>query len=186
MPSAYSSFSQTAQDITPTFSMVKRILLAITAAAAVVADPASDAAAACAGLNLTQQLTLMRGFGSINGYSRNSGCAGVCGRATFRSVVARTRATLCETPLTTRAAMMTNPTVGGTTAPRASEMVHALALRRSGPPRWPWLRLSTRPSLRTGALRWARSSGERVSPPSAPYAFSCIGARYDCLVVAVS
>ena len=47
-------------------------------------DPASDAAAACENLNLTEQLTLMRGYGPIAGYSRNSGCAGVCGRDTFR------------------------------------------------------------------------------------------------------
>ena len=52
--------------------------------AAAARDPAGDAAAACAALNLTEQLTLMRGFGQIDGYSRNSGCAGVCGRATVR------------------------------------------------------------------------------------------------------
>jgi beta-glucosidase len=49
-----------------------------------IRDPAGDAAAACAKLNLTEQLSLMRGFGPINGYSRNSGCGGVCGRDTFR------------------------------------------------------------------------------------------------------
>ena len=53
-------------------------------AALAAADPAGDAAAACAALNLTAQLEIMRGFGPIAGYSRNSGCAGVCGRATFR------------------------------------------------------------------------------------------------------
>ena len=47
-------------------------------------DPAGDAAAACAQLNLSQQISLMGGFGQIAGYSRNSGCAGVCGRETFR------------------------------------------------------------------------------------------------------
>jgi beta-glucosidase len=47
-------------------------------------DPAGDAAAACAQLNLTEQLTLMRGYGEIAGYSRNSGCANVCGRQTYR------------------------------------------------------------------------------------------------------
>lgn len=47
-------------------------------------DPSGDAAAACATLNLTEQLTLMRGYGPIAGYSRNSGCAGICGRQTFR------------------------------------------------------------------------------------------------------
>lgn len=30
------------------------------------------------------QLSMMRGYGRIDGYSRNSGCAGVCGRATLR------------------------------------------------------------------------------------------------------
>ena len=48
------------------------------------ADPAGDAAAACAGLNITEQISLMFGVGPIAGYSRNSGCAGVCGRRTFR------------------------------------------------------------------------------------------------------
>ena len=48
------------------------------------ADPASDAAAACNAMNLSTQFTLMRGYGPIAGYSRNSGCAGICGRSTFR------------------------------------------------------------------------------------------------------
>ena len=60
------------------------VSFAVFAASLVAADPSGDAAAACAALNLTQQLELMRGFGSIAGYSRNSGCAGVCGRNTFR------------------------------------------------------------------------------------------------------
>lgn len=57
---------------------------------AVLADPAGDASAACSALNLTEKLTLMRGFGPIAGYSRNSGCAGICrkgeggGGGTFR------------------------------------------------------------------------------------------------------
>ena len=58
------------------------VLLSFFSAAA--ADPAGDAAAACASLNLTEQLGMMRGYGPIAGYSRNSGCANVCGRATFR------------------------------------------------------------------------------------------------------
>jgi beta-glucosidase len=53
-------------------------------AAALRDDPASEAAAACAALNLTEQISMMRGYGQIAGYSRNSGCANVCGRATFR------------------------------------------------------------------------------------------------------
>jgi hypothetical protein len=53
-------------------------------AALAAADPSSDAAAACSSLNITRQLELMRGFGPIAGYSRNSGCADVCGRFTFR------------------------------------------------------------------------------------------------------
>ena len=61
------------------------ILAAHVAALAVASrDPASDAAAACAKLNITEQMSMMRGYGQINGYSRNSGCADVCGRATFR------------------------------------------------------------------------------------------------------
>ena len=61
-----------------------RLMALVAALALSSADPASDAAAACAQLNLTEQLTLMRGYGPIAGYSRNSGCANVCGRATFR------------------------------------------------------------------------------------------------------
>ena len=47
-------------------------------------DPSGDAAAACAKLSLSDQLSMMRGFGKIDGYSRNSGCADLCGRQTFR------------------------------------------------------------------------------------------------------
>jgi hypothetical protein len=53
------------------------------APAVVLSDPGSDAAAACAGLNISSQLSLMRGFGPLNGYSRNSGCAYVCGKKTL-------------------------------------------------------------------------------------------------------
>ncbi len=59
-------------------------LLALARPSAAGGDPAADAAAACATLNLTEQLKLMRGFGPIAGYSRNSGCGGICGRATYR------------------------------------------------------------------------------------------------------
>ncbi len=48
------------------------------------ADPSSDAKAACAKLNTSMQLGMMHGYGEIDGYSRNSGCANVCGRATLR------------------------------------------------------------------------------------------------------
>lgn len=48
------------------------------------ADPSSDAKAACAKLNISMQLGMMRGYGEIDGYSRNSGCADVCGRFTLR------------------------------------------------------------------------------------------------------
>ena len=61
-----------------------RVLALALVTTLATADPASDATAACAALNLTGQLSLMRGYGPINGYSRNSGCAGICGRATFR------------------------------------------------------------------------------------------------------
>lgn len=66
----------------------KFILLALAALplslAAASRDPAGDATAACKALNLSQQISMMGGFGPINGYSRNSGCADVCGRETFR------------------------------------------------------------------------------------------------------
>jgi hypothetical protein len=58
--------------------------LVVAGANSIIRDPAGDAAAACATLNLTMQLSLMRGFGQIDGYSRNSGCGDVCGRHTFR------------------------------------------------------------------------------------------------------
>ena len=35
-------------------------------------------------LNFSSKIDLMHGFGKIDGYSRNSGCAYVCGRKTFR------------------------------------------------------------------------------------------------------
>ena len=61
------------------------VAIALLALANASPDPASTAAAdACASLNLTAQISMMRGYGQINGYSRNSGCANVCGRATFR------------------------------------------------------------------------------------------------------
>ena len=60
-------------------------LLLLSTAAYCGAQPWQDEAVqTCAGLNLTQKLTLMRGYGKIDGYSRNSGCAGKCGRDTFR------------------------------------------------------------------------------------------------------
>ena len=58
--------------------------LVVAGANSIIRDPAGDAAAACATLNLTMQLSLMRGFGQIDGYSRNSGCGDLCGRHTFR------------------------------------------------------------------------------------------------------
>ncbi len=60
------------------------LLVACAAPLLVAADPSSDAAAACATLNLTEKLSLMSGVGPLAGYSRNSGCAGVCGRSTLR------------------------------------------------------------------------------------------------------
>lgn len=65
---------------------LSRLVFAAEVALTVAAlrDPAAEAAAACAALNLTEQISMMRGYGEIDGYSRNSGCADVCGRATFR------------------------------------------------------------------------------------------------------
>ena len=43
----------------------------------------AQAEAACAAMNLTAKLGMMRGYGTVkaySGYSRNSGCGGVCGR----------------------------------------------------------------------------------------------------------
>ena len=62
--------------------VISLVLVPLLAAATI--DPHSDAIAACANLNLTMQLSLMRGYGLIDGYSRNSGCGDVCGRATYR------------------------------------------------------------------------------------------------------
>ena len=44
----------------------------------------SDAIEACASLTRTQKLGMMRGYGEIDGYTRNSGCGDLCGRKTFR------------------------------------------------------------------------------------------------------
>ena len=55
-------------------------------ASAVPSDP-SDPVAVCKGLNISEKLTMMHGHGNnvrIDGYTRNSGCGGVCGRAYFR------------------------------------------------------------------------------------------------------
>ena len=46
--------------------------------------PMATPAAVCAQLNFSQKVSMMRGYGEIAGYSRNSGCAGVCHRDTFR------------------------------------------------------------------------------------------------------
>jgi beta-glucosidase len=43
-----------------------------------------EAIEACKAMNFSVKASLMRGFGEIDGYSRNSGCGGICGRATFR------------------------------------------------------------------------------------------------------
>ena len=47
-------------------------------------SPHDQAVVACASLNTTAKLGILHGFGKIDGYSRNSGCGGVCGRDTFR------------------------------------------------------------------------------------------------------
>ena len=62
------------------------VLPARLLAAAQEAPPGSadaQAEAACAAMNLTAKLGMMRGYGTVeaySGYSRNSGCGGVCGR----------------------------------------------------------------------------------------------------------
>jgi len=43
-----------------------------------------EAREACESTNLTLKLGMMRGYGPIDGYSRNSGCGYKCGRKTFR------------------------------------------------------------------------------------------------------
>ena len=50
-------------------------------------SPDADARAACAAMNITAKLGMMRGYGTVDaytGYSRNSGCGYECGRKTFR------------------------------------------------------------------------------------------------------
>ena len=64
--------------------MRAEILICAGLVVAAFGDPAGDASATCSGLNITEKLSMMRGYGPIAGYSRNSGCAGVCGRTTFR------------------------------------------------------------------------------------------------------
>jgi len=61
-------------------------IAALSTAAGVSADPTPHdlAVAACAALNTSAKLDIMHGFGKIDGYSRNSGCGDLCGRATFR------------------------------------------------------------------------------------------------------
>jgi beta-glucosidase len=64
--------------------MARAFTAVLALASAALADPSSDAVAACAGLSLAQKLSLMSGVGPVDGYSRNSGCAGVCGRTNQR------------------------------------------------------------------------------------------------------
>ncbi len=64
--------------------MLRTALFSLALVGAARADPDSDAAAACAALNISEQISMMFGVGEIDGYSRNSGCAGVCQRRTFR------------------------------------------------------------------------------------------------------
>lgn len=64
--------------------MLALSLLAAVFVPVVYADPASEASAACAALDLPSKLGLMHGVGEIAGYSRNSGCANLCGRSTYR------------------------------------------------------------------------------------------------------
>ena len=66
---------------------MRTFCLATTGIFAATADPTtprSQAVAACAGLNFTEKAGMMHGFGKIDGYSRNSGCGSLCGRATLR------------------------------------------------------------------------------------------------------
>ena len=55
-----------------------------TSASASSLSPHDSAVATCKSLNKTEIFGMMHGFGLIDGYSRNSGCGGVCGRETFR------------------------------------------------------------------------------------------------------
>ena len=48
------------------------------------AEPNADAVSACKRLSFDDKLHMMSGYGEIDGYSRNSGCAGLCHRKTFR------------------------------------------------------------------------------------------------------
>jgi hypothetical protein len=60
------------------------LLLSHSAAAdAQELTPAEQARAACSSMNFTAKVGMMRGYGTVKaypGYSRNSGCGGVCGR----------------------------------------------------------------------------------------------------------
>ena len=61
------------------------LLLAAAQEGAASQEPSPDAQAlaACSAMNLTAKLGMMRGYGTVEaytGYSRNSGCGGVCGR----------------------------------------------------------------------------------------------------------
>lgn len=54
------------------------------ATTAAIPQHVQDAQDACKQLNFSQKVGMMHGYGEIDGYSRNSGCGGLCGRATFR------------------------------------------------------------------------------------------------------
>ena len=75
-----------------TLGLVVAVAAAMSAQAqASSATYLSDAVEACASLNRTQKLGMMRGYGEIDGYTRNSGCGDLCGRKTFRWVLESVR-----------------------------------------------------------------------------------------------
>ena len=64
------------------------LLGAAVATVAAQGDPDAQAAKTCAVMNMTAKLGMMRGYGTVeaySGYSRNSGCGGVCGRPSSKN-----------------------------------------------------------------------------------------------------
>jgi hypothetical protein len=61
-----------------------KLLVLLTVVAVARCDIVHDAIATCATISFEDKLGMMRGFGEIDGYSRNSGCGHTCHRKTFR------------------------------------------------------------------------------------------------------
>lgn len=156
------------------------LLLVASPMAQAQSDPDAMAAAACGAMNMTAKLGMMRGYGTVkaySGYSRNSGCGGVCGRPSSTNKAGdRTAGTFRwvsferQPPAMTQrrpsalhlAPFLTAYAADRTTALRVLETTRNPGQPPSGRARSIWRRHSTLPLRLSGELQWARSSGAKA------------------------